>query len=633
MVADQLYHLPCSIAQNILGTELRITESARLQVAAINCRRYFIHFDETGRPLIKDQLTHLAQLLFMPAVALSTIRSEADHLDISFLGVEEEAGRSRYKLYFGFVTLLEPQTDNKAISIEWFPHDTTFSLKEYNREGSIGEQEARGKVMESLFIAEGDAKATAKTEQLCQLCFEILDQTNYSRNFLSVKEKDSQKRAVYFSLVEGAPLLFSSVINTLHEIARVLDIPEEAFIEWANTLHNDAVLEHIAIGTNNQQKPFITLYKNPSEKESRSFLIPSEVHKQLFKPNSLTMNFKSMESKDSQFNSLLEETSATELVQEYPAHIQPSDCACEDKANDQIVFALGSIGYDFISESVKHSLVAELGEAINNPEYFLQVLGAKMTNSSANPSPKETTALPNPNQIESQLHYAESVTWILTLDGTPLYAIKPTGPFASETYVVLRNFIAYHIETEKKHGSFGFNSLVKCTLAGKINGKIRLMNGIEVPVVIPTHRGLFCWTVDHLLTELLGSAPAKNAGAEKLEQFENQKQGVINFLERVYFALRNIGLSPKDRAINYAATNAFLVGQIFKKALHEKLSLRSIDAVRSPFGRPGSDSWDVVLTFFNPLKQLEQAKTVFRFTVDVSTSIPVLAGPVRTWVE
>ncbi|MCP4549327.1 MAG: peptidase S8, partial [bacterium] len=59
--------------------------------------------------------------------------------------------------------------------------------------------------------------------------------------------------------------------------------------------------------------------------------------------------------------------------------------------------------------------------------------------------------------------------------------------------------------------------------------------------------------------------------------------------------------------------------------------LDQIDVERSPICRPESDCWDVKLTFFNPTKRIEQARVVYRFTIDVSDVVPVTVGPVRHW--
>ena len=83
--------------------------------------------------------------------------------------------------------------------------------------------------------------------------------------------------------------------------------------------------------------------------------------------------------------------------------------------------------------------------------------------------------------------------------------------------------------------------------------------------------------------------------------------------------------------MNYAATNAFQLELVFKDAISGGMKLDSITVERSPICRPGSDCWDVKLIFFNPSKRFEQAKHVYRFTVDVSDVVPVTVGHVRHW--
>ena len=69
----------------------------------------------------------------------------------------------------------------------------------------------------------------------------------------------------------------------------------------------------------------------------------------------------------------------------------------------------------------------------------------------------------------------------------------------------------------------------------------------------------------------------------------------------------------------------------FESALKDGLDLDTIEVERSPICRPESDCWDVKLTFFNPSKVFEQARKVYRFTVDVSDVVPVTVGSVRSW--
>ncbi len=63
----------------------------------------------------------------------------------------------------------------------------------------------------------------------------------------------------------------------------------------------------------------------------------------------------------------------------------------------------------------------------------------------------------------------------------------------------------------------------------------------------------------------------------------------------------------------------------------DTLELDGIDVEVSPICRPGSECWDVKLTFFDPARRLERARRVYRFTVDVSDVVPVTVGTVRAW--
>ncbi|HXQ73399.1 MAG TPA: hypothetical protein VN844_23055, partial [Pyrinomonadaceae bacterium] len=59
--------------------------------------------------------------------------------------------------------------------------------------------------------------------------------------------------------------------------------------------------------------------------------------------------------------------------------------------------------------------------------------------------------------------------------------------------------------------------------------------------------------------------------------------------------------------------------------------LDSITTEKSPICRPDSDCWDVKLTFFNPARRLDQAREIYRLTIDVSDVVPVTVGQVRRW--
>ena len=54
--------------------------------------------------------------------------------------------------------------------------------------------------------------------------------------------------------------------------------------------------------------------------------------------------------------------------------------------------------------------------------------------------------------------------------------------------------------------------------------------------------------------------------------------------------------------------------------------MRDIGVERSPLNRPGSDYYDVLLTFFDPENKDRRAPLRARFTIDVSDTVPVPIG-------
>ncbi|HEX2832616.1 MAG TPA: S8 family serine peptidase [Thermoanaerobaculia bacterium] len=265
-----------------------------------------------------------------------------------------------------------------------------------------------------------------------------------------------------------------------------------------------------------------------------------------------------------------------------------SSCASK-KAPPPLVYALGQLGYDFASEARRDSLIQQ---GLHNPYDPVQLL----------------------NHLESNPAAAAAVTWTLVQDSTPIYAIQPVGPFAAETYALLRKFLGQQLH----------EGVERISVPGWVGGKGALSNGQILPVIVPDPRGMFSWTTRALLEAVLGSREDEESSRERASE-------LANFLDRIYFEVRNLGLLPQERAINYAATNAFQLGEVYTRNAKAGLKLDVIGAERSPICRPESDCWDVKLTFFHPARRLEQAREVFRVTVDVSDVVPVTVGPVRSW--
>jgi cyanobactin maturation PatA/PatG family protease len=158
---------------------------------------------------------------------------------------------------------------------------------------------------------------------------------------------------------------------------------------------------------------------------------------------------------------------------------------------------------------------------------------------------------------------------------------------------------------------------------------VKLFSGQIVPVVeVEQIRGLYGWQINLLLGAATEAAHAVNADVSDADVGDSLRE----FLTRVYYDLRNLGATSRDRALNFAATNAFQAAQTFARAVAAGMALDTINVAKSPFCRMDSDCWDVQLRFFDP-ENSRRARRVFRFSIDVSDMLPVTLGDVRTWTE
>ena len=99
---------------------------------------------------------------------------------------------------------------------------------------------------------------------------------------------------------------------------------------------------------------------------------------------------------------------------------------------------------------------------------------------------------------------------------------------------------------------------------------------------------------------------------------------------------RNLGILPQDRALNFSATNVFQFATAYARDIRKELfrlewKLDKVAIERSTVCRPGSDCWDVEVYFFYPDRPVQNVRKVYRFTVDVSDTVPVTVGPTRSW--
>lgn len=265
-------------------------------------------------------------------------------------------------------------------------------------------------------------------------------------------------------------------------------------------------------------------------------------------------------------------------------------CSCGAGQPPQIVFALGALWFDFGTEARYDALVQQLGDPIraNNPAELFAFL-------------------------RQNLHFAAGITFILMQEQIPLYAIQPAGPFALQTYGAMLEAMEASLDEAR-------NREQRVSIPGLISGSTRLLNGMTVPVVYPDLRGMFRWQSHELI------AAAKAAVGKEVASDDD----IFNFLNRVYYELRNFGVAPQERALNFAATNAYQTQVAFAESAGRNLALDRITVVKSPICRPDSDCWDVQLQMFDPENE-RRASRVYRYTIDVSEVLPVTVGTVRTW--
>ncbi|MEU5430690.1 S8 family serine peptidase [Streptomyces olivoreticuli] len=348
-----------------------------------------------------------------------------------------------------------------------------------------------------------------------------------------------------------------------------------------------------------------------------------------------------------------------------------SSCSCkETKPHQPLVFAIGNIGYDFRTEAGRDS--------------FVQLM----------PRPKETdpqglrSSLPaNPyNPLEMYSYLAENpwesdkLTWTLTMDNTPVYALEAEIPVAMDwsrqivvpdkgagsqpgsptdhdqlsqlldtlshppvsfVYRTFRDAIKGQVTAVSE----GIYEISRVSIPGVLTDRtVQLYSGQIVPVVQVQSRGLFTWAEGDLVDAVVGavSDDIKTNSTPVTVTDADLRKYVRAFLDKIYYQFRNLGQSSADRALNAAATNAFLFGDVIKNGLlsakhvpgpEDRLySLDTISVSKSPFCRPGSNCQEVRVTFFDPENE-RRARVTYQFTMDVSEPYAISIAPVHVFTE
>jgi len=284
------------------------------------------------------------------------------------------------------------------------------------------------------------------------------------------------------------------------------------------------------------------------------------------------------------------------------AGVQPSDCGCGcgGSAGGSLVYVIGEIGFDYGTEARRDSIVSHIAAAGLDGSH---------------PNEEERLA----RYLEKNPWDAEAVIWTISLNNVPIYAVKPSGPFAPEAYKKLVEFLD---DNHKKSAKQVCNHVA---IPGRIVGQATLLNtGQVVPVIEPEIRGMANWDTGELVAATLKGDEKKDKGLVK---------SLAKILEKIYHEHQSLGIRPQDRAINYAASNTTEITKMIRDAKNNKggtMYFDNIECEPSPICRPGSECWIVKINFFVH-DQTDRSRRMYRFTIDVSDVVPVSLADMQDW--
>jgi cyanobactin maturation PatA/PatG family protease len=309
--------------------------------------------------------------------------------------------------------------------------------------------------------------------------------------------------------------------------------------------------------------------------------------------------------------------------------VPSGDCGCNNNNGGQpnqkqYVYALGAIGFDFATEA-RRDTFRQLMPDVERP------FGEEGAPIFVAPNPYDVFQLVD--YLESRPSESTKLIWTVNLDLTPIYAVEAEMGYPEDVYAPLRQAL--------RRGALPNDNdefISRVSIPGVLTDRtVQLFSGQRVPVVKAQPRGLYMWQEPDLVK---GVVDALRRDITDLN-VERVSQLIRIFLDKVYYECRNLGQSPPDRAINFAATNAYqfaagiangiLSGKLVPGSEEELYTLDAIDVSKSPYCRMDSDCWDVRIVWFNPEND-RRAKSVYQYTIDVSDELPVSLAPFHQYL-
>lgn len=262
-----------------------------------------------------------------------------------------------------------------------------------------------------------------------------------------------------------------------------------------------------------------------------------------------------------------------------------------------LVFALGALRYDLETETRRDAFARLLADGVVEDERAVA------------------------RHLAAHPEDAAALTWVLAIDGAPAYAVEPGGPYAASIHRQLVRLLTGQLALESHE------RVERISLPGRLTERrIELLSGELVAVVeVEGLRGLHGLNV-----AALAAAAAQHVPPGK--DAEALRTALAEFLMRVHVDMANLGCTSPQRALNFAATNAYQAAASLAAGLARGMVLETIDTQRSAVCRLDSDCWDVRLRFFDP-ENGRRARTLVRFTIDVSDVMPVTLGDIQLWSE
>jgi len=309
-----------------------------------------------------------------------------------------------------------------------------------------------------------------------------------------------------------------------------------------------------------------------------------------------------------------------------PAQVSLSQPSAEpvQVTSHPLVYALGTLGYDFGTEARRDSFKQSMKWVPPVPPSG----GDDDEGRGPLVPPNPYDARQMADHLAGRPDEARALIWTLNIELNPVYAIEPAGSYGADIYKRLVDLLTGEVADE--HST---EYIERVSIPGRLTGRsIRLFTGQVIPVVeVGRLHGMHGWKVNKLIEGAI--AVAKKLSEKWTPEAEGRLRDALReFLNRIYYDLRNLGATSRDRALNFAATNVVQAAGVFDAELKNKRQLDTINVEKSPFCRLDSDCWDVKLHFFDP-ENTNRARHVYRYTIDVSDIVPVTLGQPRDWSE